>query len=219
DGGVPGRGEGRGGGGRPAPARRDRHRVRGTARPRQRPRRRLPPPARAKAEGRTGQGQQEERSDRRREPVGGRRRAGRRGPKNLNRGREARVQASDGRRDVDEGRPVAAPLDEGDLMSSPEMTPPAEVPPPPPPPPATVVTPAAVIPPGKAPWVALLLSLLMPGLGQIYNGQFAKGLTFFAAFSGSIYLIVETNPLPFAVFLPFVIFWNMIDAFRSAELI
>jgi TM2 domain-containing membrane protein YozV len=104
-------------------------------------------------------------------------------------------------------------------MSSPEMTPPAEFPPLPPPPPATVVTPAPAVPRAKEPWIALLLSLLMPGLGQIYNGQFAKGLTFFAAFSGSIYLIVETNPLPFAIFLPFIIFWNMIDAFRGAELI
>jgi 4-hydroxybenzoate polyprenyltransferase len=103
-------------------------------------------------------------------------------------------------------------------MSSPEMTPPAEFPPLPPPP-ATVVTPAPVVPPAKLPWVALVLSLVMPGLGQIYNGQFAKALTFFVAFSGSIFLIAEGHPLPFAVFLPFIIFWNMIDAYRSAELL
>jgi hypothetical protein len=71
----------------------------------------------------------------------------------------------------------------------------------------------------KAPWVALLLSLLMPGLGQVYNGQFAKAIFFFFAFSGSIYLITEGHPLPFGVFLPFIIFSNMIDAFRSATLI
>ena len=103
-------------------------------------------------------------------------------------------------------------------MSSPEMTPPAAYPPLPPPP-ATVVTPAPPVRPAKSPWVALLLSLLMPGLGQIYNGQFAKALTFFVAFSGSIYLIAEGHPLPFAVFLPFIVFWNMIDAYRGADLI
>ena len=104
-------------------------------------------------------------------------------------------------------------------MSSPETTPPAEYPPPPP---TTVVAPAAFPPiprPLKAPWVALLLSLLMPGLGQIYNGQFAKAIFFFFAFSGSIYLVTEGHPLPFAVFLPFIIFSNMIDAFRSATII
>ena len=103
-------------------------------------------------------------------------------------------------------------------MSSPEMTPPAQYPAPPPP---TVVAPLNVPPPPtlKAPWVALLLSLLMPGLGQVYNGQFAKAIFFFFAFSGSIYLITEGHPLPFGVFLPFIIFSNMIDAFRSATLI
>ena len=49
-------------------------------------------------------------------------------------------------------------------MSSPETTPPAEYPALPPP---TVAAPTLVAPrPLKAPWVALLLSLLMPGLGQ-----------------------------------------------------
>jgi TM2 domain-containing membrane protein YozV len=102
-------------------------------------------------------------------------------------------------------------------MSSPETTPPAEYPAPPPP---TVVAPAVAAPrPLKAPWVALLLSLVMPGLGQVYNGQLSKAIFFFFAFSGSIYLIAEGHALPFAVFLPFIIFSNMIDAFRSADLI
>jgi TM2 domain-containing membrane protein YozV len=103
-------------------------------------------------------------------------------------------------------------------MSSPEIVPPAERPPlPPSPAAATLVTPAPAK--VKEPWVALLLSLLMPGLGQVYNGQIAKGLTFFAAFTGSIYLIADGHPLPFAFVLPFVLFWNMLDAFRTATLI
>jgi hypothetical protein len=103
-------------------------------------------------------------------------------------------------------------------MSSPEVTPTGEFPPLPAPPAAArpvEVAPVVV----KAPWVALLLSLLMPGLGQVYNGQFAKALTIFIAFSGSIYLITEGHPLPFAVFLPFIVFSNMIDAYRSSALI
>jgi hypothetical protein len=102
-------------------------------------------------------------------------------------------------------------------MSSPETTPPAEYPALPPP---TVVAPAVAAPRrSKEPWVALLLSLVMPGLGQVYNGQLSKAIFFFFAFSGSIYLIAEGHALPFAVFLPFIIFSNMIDAFRSATLI
>ena len=103
-------------------------------------------------------------------------------------------------------------------MSSPEMTPPSDVPTLPPLPAAAPrPMPAVVI--VKSPWVALILSLLMTGLGQVYNGQFAKAFAFFMAFSGSIYLITEGHPLPFAVFLPFIIFSNMIDAYRSAALI
>ena len=103
-------------------------------------------------------------------------------------------------------------------MSSPEVTPTGEFPPLPAPPAAPRAA-EPVLPTVKAPWVALLLSLVMPGLGQVYNGQFAKALTIFIAFSGSIYLITEGHPLPFGVFLPFIIFSNMIDAYRSAALI
>ena len=52
----------------------------------------------------------------------------------------------------------------------------------------------------KKPWLAVLLSLFFPGLGQIYNGQFAKAISIFA-------LIIVVNMLsrePLAVFLEFV---------------
>jgi Domain of unknown function (DUF5668)/Family of unknown function (DUF5683) len=103
-------------------------------------------------------------------------------------------------------------------MSSPETTP-AEYPAPPP---TTVVAPAVVPPiprPPKSPGVAMLLSLLMPGLGQVYNGHLSKAIFFFFAFTGSIYLAAEGHPLPFALFLPFILFSNMIDAYRNATLI
>jgi hypothetical protein len=98
-------------------------------------------------------------------------------------------------------------------MSSPEMTPPSDVPTLPPVPAAAPRPVPAAAPIAKSPAVALILSLLMPGLGQVYNGQFAKAFAFFMAFSGSIYLITEGHPLPF------IIFSNMIDAYRSAALI
>jgi TM2 domain-containing membrane protein YozV len=105
-------------------------------------------------------------------------------------------------------------------MSSPEMTPPSDRPAPPPLPPVVAApTLHPALPMAKSPWVALVLSLVMPGLGQVYNGQFAKALAFFLAFSGSIYLVIENHPIPFAIFLPFIIFSNMIDAYRSATLV
>ena len=51
----------------------------------------------------------------------------------------------------------------------------------------------------KRPWLAVLLSLFFPGLGQLYNGQFAKAVSIFA-------LIIIVNMLsrePLAVFLEF----------------
>lgn len=80
--------------------------------------------------------------------------------------------------------------------------------------------PAAPAPrPGKSPGMALLLSVLMPGIGQIYNGQPAKAFVFFFAMVGSIYGAAEINPLPFAFLIPFAYFYNLVDAYRSAALL
>jgi TM2 domain-containing membrane protein YozV len=81
----------------------------------------------------------------------------------------------------------------------------------PPPPPATRGL--------RMPGVALVLSFLFPGAGQIYNGQMAKALFVFFAFAGSIYGVIEAGPIPFALCIPFVYFFNIIDAYRSAVLI
>ena len=51
----------------------------------------------------------------------------------------------------------------------------------------------------KKPWLAVLLSLFFPGLGQLYNGQFAKAVSIFA-------LVIIVNVLsrePLEVFLEF----------------
>lgn len=36
---------------------------------------------------------------------------------------------------------------------------------------------------GRRPWVAAVLSLIVPGLGQVYNGQVGKAALFFLGFA------------------------------------
>jgi len=86
-----------------------------------------------------------------------------------------------------------------------------------PPPPHPGSEPVSQRPP-KSPGLALALSLF-PGLGQVYNGQPSKAFLFFFAWVGSIYGAVEIHPLPFALLIPFVYFYNLVDAWRSASLI
>lgn len=71
----------------------------------------------------------------------------------------------------------------------------------------------------KSPGLALLLSFLFPGIGQVYNGQPAKAFVFFAGFVASIYAVAEISPMPYALAIPFVVFYNLVDAYRSAALI
>ena len=63
----------------------------------------------------------------------------------------------------------------------------------------------------KKPWLAVLLSLFFPGLGQLYNGQFAKAVSIFA-------LIIVVNMLsrePLEVFLEFADAQALEDVPRS----
>jgi TM2 domain-containing membrane protein YozV len=99
------------------------------------------------------------------------------------------------------------------------------VPPPVPPPPATYVPQAAAPlsylataaprPNQKKPAAAVLLSLF-PGLGQVYNGQISKGLTFFAIWLGAFYAAIEVGPLPWIFVMIFAYLYNLVDAWRSA---
>ena len=70
--------------------------------------------------------------------------------------------------------------------------------------------------PPKSVGLAIVLSLF-PGLGQVYNGQPAKAFVFFSAWVGSIYGASEISPFPFAFLIPFVYFYNLIDAYRGAN--
>ena len=77
----------------------------------------------------------------------------------------------------------------------------------------------------KKPIVAAALSALIPGLGQLYNLHWAKGIGFLAAaliWSGFVRnRMVFENPSVLAVgaaFLLFgMVFWSVVDAYRSAE--
>src|SRR5262245_63898066 len=84
-----------------------------------------------------------------------------------------------------------------------------------PPPPRPAAAASQSLP--KNPWLAVIFSLLFPGLGQVYNGELSKALVFFAAFVGSISLVAHGNPFPFAFFIPFVFFFGLIDAWKGAN--
>ena len=100
-----------------------------------------------------------------------------------------------------------------DLMRGEDFPPP----PPPPPVPPPFPPPPLYVKPVKSPAAATLLSLF-PGVGQSYNGQPAKGLVFFLAFVACI-AGAHDQPMPFALMIPFVYFYNMVDAWRSATAI
>jgi TM2 domain-containing membrane protein YozV len=53
--------------------------------------------------------------------------------------------------------------------------------------------------PTRSPRLALLLSLLWPGLGQAYNGQVRKGAILALLYATSLLLIVFASPLGFVM--------------------
>jgi TM2 domain-containing membrane protein YozV len=66
----------------------------------------------------------------------------------------------------------------------------------------------------RSPILAAVLSLIIAGLGQIYNGQVTKGVVFIV-----IQLIngVLTAVLIGWLLLPLVGLWSMIDAYMTAK--
>ncbi len=77
----------------------------------------------------------------------------------------------------------------------------------------------------RKPWVAGLLSLLMPGLGQMYNGQVKKGL-FFYCFSLAVKLtasfLIIALWVPFNFVIPVLLglsflLYILLDAIRTAK--
>lgn len=92
--------------------------------------------------------------------------------------------------------------------------------PPPPTPPLPGLPPAATyVKLPKNPWLAVVFSVLLPGLGQVYNGEPARALVFFFGVVGSIYMTAEASPFPFAFLIPFLWIYGLIDAHKRATAI
>lgn len=66
----------------------------------------------------------------------------------------------------------------------------------------------------KNPGLAAVLSFFYMGLGQIYNGQIAKGIAFIVAYSISWLLILIVIGV---ITTPILWFFGMYDAYKSAE--
>jgi len=85
------------------------------------------------------------------------------------------------------------------------------VPPPPPPPPESLTNSPSAVPPvtQKSPGLAALASFLFAGLGQVYNGNFLKGLgIFFGALIGSLFFLIPGI---------IVFVYGIYDAYKTAK--
>ncbi len=66
----------------------------------------------------------------------------------------------------------------------------------------------------KSAGLAAVLSFFITGLGQIYNGQFLKGIVFIIAYAISWLLMYVLIGF---ITTPIIWLWGMFDAYRSAE--
>ncbi len=66
----------------------------------------------------------------------------------------------------------------------------------------------------KNPGLAAVLSFFFMGLGQIYNGQIAKGILFIIAYSISLFLIVLVIG---RITTPILFIYGIWDAYKSAK--
>jgi hypothetical protein len=88
---------------------------------------------------------------------------------------------------------------------------------PPPAPTQALPAPLAI----KKPALAAFLSLF-PGLGHVYNGLYLRGLVFFLIYITLMGILISNdgdNAFFFAPAMAFVLFFNIIDAYRQAVLI
>jgi hypothetical protein len=98
-------------------------------------------------------------------------------------------------------------------MSANEQQMQAPQPPVPPTPPPVVAVATAT--PRRSPGVAAILAFF-PGLGHLYLGLYQRGIAFFLTFAASIWLAHHSD---LGILIPFVWFFNVIDAYRQANLI
>ncbi|MDX1644277.1 MAG: hypothetical protein R3244_07975 [Thermoanaerobaculia bacterium] len=71
---------------------------------------------------------------------------------------------------------------------------------------------------GKNPILAAVLSLF-PGIGNIYNGLYLRGLAFFLICTACVILVAERPGPLFGLAIPFFWIFNIVDAYRQAALI
>lgn len=72
----------------------------------------------------------------------------------------------------------------------------------------------------SSPFIALMLSFLVPGLGAAYNGQTSKALVHFAIFASFFQIAVITNGELFFVLGIFAtLLFAAVDAYRTAQII
>ncbi|WP_078554904.1 hypothetical protein [Bacillus alkalicellulosilyticus] len=62
--------------------------------------------------------------------------------------------------------------------------------------------------------IAAVLSFFYSGLGQIYNGQIAKGIAFIVAYAISVLLMFVIIGF---ITTPILWIWGMVDAYKQAE--
>ena len=107
------------------------------------------------------------------------------------------------------------------------MTEPTPTPQNPAPPPAQPAPPphehAVQVARRRAPGLAAVLSVILPGFGNIYNGLFQRGLATFATAFGLFFIAVNSQQGPIlALLVPsmaFVWLFGIFDAYRQATLI
>jgi len=66
----------------------------------------------------------------------------------------------------------------------------------------------------KNPGLAAVLSFFYMGLGQVYNGQIAKGIAFIVTYTISLILMLLLIGF---ITTPILFIWGIVDAYRSAE--
>ncbi|MEN6310450.1 MAG: DUF5668 domain-containing protein [Acidobacteriota bacterium] len=80
--------------------------------------------------------------------------------------------------------------------------------------------------PPKSPAAAGILSIILPGLGNLYNGLIKKGLLHLVVFAGILVILIQAsmarNPIPI-VFMSLMLagfwFYQIIDSINSAKAI
>ena len=78
-------------------------------------------------------------------------------------------------------------------------------------------SPPDTVPMEKEPVLAAILSLF-PGAGNIYNGLYLRGVTFFVLAASSIYM-ANTRGALWGLVIAFVWIFNVLDSWRQAKLI